>query len=55
MKEKAQICENLYRKMKWKKEEEKKRETNLWSEIGSKHRSDFVVDLRIFLCLSVSL
>ena len=54
MKEKAQICENLYRKMKWEKEE-KKRETNLWSEIGSKHRSDFVVDLRIFLSLSVSL
>ena len=55
MKEKTQICENLYRKMKWKKEEEKKRETNLWSEIGSKHRSDFVVDLRICLSLSVSL
>lgn len=53
MKEMAQICETLYRKIKWKKEKEK-RETNLWSEIGSKHRSGFVVDQRIFLCLSLS-
>lgn len=54
MREMAQICETLYRKIKWKKEKEK-RETNLWSEIGSKHRSGFVVDLRIFLCFSLSL